>query len=144
MFKHFLVQFLRNIKRDKISFGINLIGLSTGLACVLIIFLWVKDELNMDKFHKKENQLYQVMIKLDYQDLNDVNIQESTQGLLARSMKKELPEVEYAVSVYEFKWLDIPGSVSYKNQQIKAKEQYVSNDFFKIFSYELTQRDKNK
>ena len=53
---NFLIVF-RSLKRDKTSFFINLIGLATGLACVLLIYLWVYDELKTDKFHEKDEFL---------------------------------------------------------------------------------------
>ena len=61
MFKHNLLIILRNFQRNKSSFMINLIGLSTGLACALLIYLWVNDELHVDKFHANDTRLYQVM-----------------------------------------------------------------------------------
>jgi hypothetical protein len=61
MIKHNLLIIIRNFKRFKSTFLINLIGLSTGLACALLIYLWVTDELAVDKFHKKDDRLYQVM-----------------------------------------------------------------------------------
>src|SRR5882672_7168395 len=61
MFRHnFLITF-RNFLRYKSSFFINLTGLSTGLASVLLIYLWVYDEVSVDKFHVKDKQLYQVL-----------------------------------------------------------------------------------
>jgi len=54
MFRHNLKLSLRNFKRDKSTFLINLIGLSTGLACALMIYLWVADELNVDKVRLRQ------------------------------------------------------------------------------------------
>ena len=51
MLKHFLIIFIRNFKRYKSASLINLFGLSVGLASTLLIYLWVNDELNMDKFN---------------------------------------------------------------------------------------------
>lgn len=48
----------RRIFKDKLSTSLNLIGLSTGLACSLFIYLWITDEKAVDKFHEKDNQLY--------------------------------------------------------------------------------------
>ena len=56
MFRHNLLLSYRNFKRYKSSFFINLIGLSVGLASALLIFLWVNDELNVDKFHEKDRE----------------------------------------------------------------------------------------
>ena len=68
MLRHNLILFFRNIKRYKSTFAINIIGLSTGLASTFLICLWVYDELNIDKFHEKDDQLFQVMINYHYPD----------------------------------------------------------------------------
>ncbi len=52
MLRHNLLLIYRNFKKFKGTFFINLVGLSTGLACVLLIYLWVNDEMSVDKFHK--------------------------------------------------------------------------------------------
>ncbi|HEY9049888.1 MAG TPA: hypothetical protein VIN08_28510, partial [Ohtaekwangia sp.] len=61
MLKHNLLLIYRNFKRFKSTFFINLIGLSTGLACVLLIYLWVNDEVSVDKFNEKDDRLYRAM-----------------------------------------------------------------------------------
>ncbi|HMQ00661.1 MAG TPA: hypothetical protein PKC24_12830, partial [Cyclobacteriaceae bacterium] len=66
MFKHYITLIYRNILRAKSYFLINLVGLSTGLACTLLIYLWVRDELRMDKFHEKDARLFQVMEHQQY------------------------------------------------------------------------------
>jgi hypothetical protein len=62
MFRHALLLIYRNFLRFKSTFFINLIGLSTGLACSLFIYLWVNDELQVDTFHEKDSQLFQAML----------------------------------------------------------------------------------
>jgi len=54
MLRHNLTLSLRSFLRHKTSFLINLLGLSTGITSVLLICLWVTDELSMDKFHEKD------------------------------------------------------------------------------------------
>jgi putative ABC transport system permease protein len=68
MLKHNIILIYRNFLRAKGFFLINLVGLSTGLACTLLIYLWVLDEVNRDKFHEKDAQLYQVMEHQQYAD----------------------------------------------------------------------------
>src|ERR1700752_1375409 len=97
MFRHYMLISLRNIMRHKGSFFINLTGLSTGLACTLLIYLWVTDELKFDRFHKNDSQLYQILEKST--ENATVIIHEGTQGPLAEAMKKDLPEVISAVPV---------------------------------------------
>lgn len=51
---------IRKLRRDWKWFLINVVGLSTGLACVIIIFLYVRHELSFDRFHAKANRIYRV------------------------------------------------------------------------------------
>ena len=141
MFRHNLIIIFRNFKRNKTSFFINLIGLSTGLACALMIYLWVKDELHIDKFNQKDNQLYQVMRNSQGPDGKIITF-EWTPGPLAKSLADEMPDVEYAVTVQEKQ--SNRGTLSYDDKYFKAKELYVSKDFFNVFSYHLIQGGRNK
>ena len=101
MFKHNLLLAFRNFLRYKSSFLINLIGLTSGLACTLFIYLWVNDELNMDNFHEKESQLYQVMEHQKYAE--DIMTTTSTPGLLSETLADKFPEVVYAITTT---WID--------------------------------------
>ncbi len=131
---------LRNFNRYKTSFFINLIGLSIGLACALLIYLWVNDELSIDRFHEKDSQLFQVMQNI--QTSNSIQTFEGTPGLLARSLAEEMPEVENAVAVRP--GFNHKGILSVGAKHIKASEQYVDKDFFNVFSYHLIQGDKDQ
>ena len=51
MFKNYLTIALRNLSRNKVYAFINIAGLSIGLACAMLILLYVKDEVSFDKFH---------------------------------------------------------------------------------------------
>jgi putative ABC transport system permease protein len=141
MLRHNLLIIYRNIKRNKSTFFINLIGLSTGLACALLIYLWVNDELSMDKFNAKDSQLYQIMenVKLS----NTITTQPYTPDLLPETLAKEVPEVEYATAVSP---PSIFGNitVSTQDKKLKAAVQFAGKDYFNIFSYHLIQGDKNK
>lgn len=138
MLRHNLLLIYRSFKKYKSTFFINLTGLATGLACALLIFLWVRDELKMDKFHEKDTQLYQVME--NYQVVGEILTTESTPGLLAEALSDEMPEVEYAspaswVSEYR---------IYIGDKNIKANGQYVGKDYFNIFSYELISGNKDQ
>ncbi|MEJ7679053.1 MAG: hypothetical protein WKG06_14605 [Segetibacter sp.] len=64
MIKNYFKTTWRNFIKDKQFSFLNLVGLSTGLACVLIIYLWVSDELSIDKFNKNDSRLYQVLKRI--------------------------------------------------------------------------------
>jgi len=133
MFKHNLLLIYRNFKHHKSTFFINLVGLSTGLACALLIYLWVTDELNFDKFHENDARLYQVM-EVSTEDGN-VTVHESTQGPLAEAMAKDLPEIEAAIPIS----FSIDLQFKANNKVIKSGGLFAGKDLFKAFSFELIQ-----
>lgn len=137
MLKHNIVLIYRNFLRAKGFFLINLFGLSTGLACTLLIYLWVSDEMVMDSFNEKDTQLFQVMEHQQYAD--HIMTTSSTPGILAETLKEEIPEVEYAATTT---WVN-PFTLSIKDHNVKANGFYVGADFFNIFSYKLSQGNAN-
>ena len=98
MFKNYFKIAWRNLLKDKQFSFLNLLGLSTGIACALLIWLWVSDELSIDKFNKNDGRLYQVMKTAPTGD-GAIVTYPSSPGLLAQSMAKELPEVALATAV---------------------------------------------
>jgi putative ABC transport system permease protein len=135
MFRHNLLIALRNLQRHKGSFIINLLGLSTGLACTFLIYLWVTDELNFDKFHEKDSQLYQVMERST--ENGNVIIHEGTQGPLAAAMKKDLPEVITALPVMSLEKHGMILPFRAKDKIVKSTGVFAGKDFFDVFTFKL-------
>ncbi len=133
MFRTTIIIAWRNLLKDRQFSLLNLLGLSTGLACVLLIFFWVNDELQVDKFHAKDNRLYEVLKKGTDQS-GGVRVAKNTQGMLAPSMAADLPELEYAVAVRKDNNASI---VTTGEKHLKVKHQFAGKDFFKVFSYPL-------
>ncbi|HEY2721417.1 MAG TPA: ABC transporter permease, partial [Chitinophagaceae bacterium] len=139
MIKNYFKIAWRNLLKDKQFSLLNLLGLSTGLACVLLIWLWVSDELSVDKFNQTDSRLYQVLKTAPTGD-GAIVTYPSTPGLLAQTMSKELPEIEAAAGVRpEY---DI-GILSVNEKRLKASSEYVDQNFFKIFSYDIIEGSEN-
>ncbi|HEY8511383.1 MAG TPA: ABC transporter permease [Cyclobacteriaceae bacterium] len=133
MIRHNLLIAYRNFLRYKGSFFINLIGLSSGLACALLIYLWVSDELQMDKFHEHRDRLYQVLENVN-QD-GKIITRFTTAGPTAEALVSEMPEVEYAATAT---YLRIPQNVlSIDDRDVSARCLYASEDFLKMFSFRV-------
>ena len=130
----------RMAKRYRSTFIINLVGLSTGLACALLIFLWISDELAFDKFHRYDSRLYQVMVNESQGDR--INTSDGTNGLLGEIMKKGLPEVQYAVSTTPPNWFR-KFNVTWRNNTVSAVGNFVGQDYFNVFSYDLVQGNRS-
>ncbi len=137
MLQHTLLIIFRNFKRFKSTFLINLIGLSSGLACTLVVYLWVNDELLVDKFHVHDDRLYK-MIEFQKNSESNIRVTESTPGLLSDALMSEIPEVESAVTVTPCYWFNT-FSLSVGEKLVDSRGIYAGREFFKMFSYELLQ-----
>jgi putative ABC transport system permease protein len=135
MFKHTLLLTFRNYVRYKGSFFINLTGLSTGLACAVLIYLWVSDEVSYDKFHSKVDRLFHVMA--NHHKPDGITTYTGTPGLLANALHDEVAGVEYAACTSG--WGAQRFSLKAGDRRLKRYGQFGSEDFFKIFSYPIIQ-----
>ena len=142
MFKYYLLFLIRGIKRNRSSFLINLIGLSTGLACALLIYLWVKDELQVDKFNEHDERIFQILQNSHSHGV--IQTSEVTPGILAEALKAEIPEVEYAASVVHASWFLEKGVIKVDDTKMKLDAQYVGKDYFKIFTIPLIVGNKTQ
>ena len=133
MVKNYFKIAWRNLTKNRLFTALNLIGLSTSLACTVLIYLWVNDELHIDKFNEKDSQLYQVLPNVTSSGSTETI--ENTPGLLAESLAKEMPEVEYAAAVIPSEWFSNKGLISFNDTHLGAARQFVSKDYFNIFSY---------
>jgi len=133
MLKHHLLLLYRNILRDKSHFFINVAGLTAGLSCTILIYLWVQDEYQMNGFHANDDRLFQVMEHQHYAD--EIMTTTSTPGVLAETLKEEFPEIAYAATTT---WIS-PYTLSIGELNVKSEGYHVGKDFFQIFSFPLLQ-----
>ncbi len=133
MLKHNLLISIRNFKRYKSTFFINLFGLASGLASAILIYLWVADEMKVDSFHDQDDRLYQVMRNSQRPD--GISTQTTTPIPLATSLEDELPEVEMALSIRQ----PSEGVASVDETHIKTEVLLAGTRFFELFSFPLQQ-----
>jgi hypothetical protein len=134
MLRNYIKVALRNIWRNKVFSFINVFGLALGLACSLLIILWVRDELRYDQFHERGAHLYQVMENQQWAGV-EVSSTESTPGTLSPALEAEIPEVQFATKV---SW-DQEDLLTVGDKANKEKGHYASPDFFRMFSFPLVQ-----
>lgn len=131
MIAHYLKTALRHILRHKIYSFINIVGLAIGIACCLLITLWIFDELSYDKFHKDADSIYHVLAHTDVKNI------QVTPTLLAPTLKENFPEI---VDVTRYDWLFQDILLSYENKAFNEKGlRLVDPSFFKIFTFPFLQ-----
>ena len=139
MLKNYLKIMARNIRKNIGYSAINLGGLAIGLACCLLIFLWVEDELSFDRFHKNKAQLY-CMIRQEV-DAKDETGSVVVPFALAPILKKEFPEILDFSRYQERGWLE-SSVISYGgNTFYESGMSLVDPSFFRMFSFPFLKGD---
>ncbi|MFQ5630398.1 MAG: ABC transporter permease, partial [bacterium] len=138
MFKNHLKIAMRNLLRHKLYSFINIFGLAAGLACTILIMLFVQEELSFDGFHEKANRLYRL----------NVNWLSKAQGAfsnalsgapVARHLLQDIPEIEQAVRFHQpftDKMVSVGDRLFYEKRFF-----YADAAVFEVFSFPLLKGD---
>lgn len=132
MLKNYLLIVLRFMSRQRGFSLINISGLTLGIACSLLILLYVQDELQYDQFHPDVKQMYRVGFegKLQGKSIRST----LTAFPLSKTLEKELPGV--ASSTRLVKWATFP--VHYQGKTFTEKYLLLADkNFFRFFNFQL-------
>ena len=132
MFKNYFKVALRYLLRYKTYTVINLLGLSVGITCCILIMLFVRSEFSYDRFHTKADRIYRVWQEEKFQGEDFVNT--ITPLPMGPAMQSNLPEVEAMCRVYQTNTLIKIGDNSF-NENVTM----VDPSLFKIFDFKLLQ-----
>lgn len=118
--------------KSKHFFIINLFGLTIGLTTVILITLWVRDELSVNRYHSKIDQIYEVLTNHD--NSTGIVTWKSTPAEMAEALKVELSQVELATAISPY----IDG-VSFEQGEVKMNGDgfFVDQEYFQIFDVDF-------
>lgn len=133
MFRNYLKMTIRNMRRHTIYSFINVIGLAIGMACCILILLWVLQELSFDRFHEKKDRLFRVLQHIKYSEVVTWSI---TQGPLGPALKEEIPEIDDFARYENARW-----RLRYNDNVLVRSGGYVDPSFLKMFSFPLIKGD---
>jgi ABC-type antimicrobial peptide transport system permease subunit len=136
MIKNYFKVAWRNLTRNKTFSLINVLGLAIGMACTMLIALWVYNEKNWDGSHKKYDSVYQLYINRNFN--GEISTGPDFMYPLVGAIKTTLPEVQHAATV------SFPGPtlMGVGEKKINKSTLTVSPDFFDIFSFDFIKGDK--
>src|SRR5512147_2259705 len=137
MIKNYLKVAFRNLLRKKGFSIINIAGLAIGMASAVLIILWIQSEINYDDFHTKRNRIYEAWNRAEFS--GELNCWNTTPKILARTLEKDLPEVERAVRV---NW---PSNYLFSvgEKRLTVSGNIVDTGFLQLFSFPLLKGDPN-
>jgi len=135
MIQKILKHSIRSFNRQRIYLFINVLGLSIGIACSLLIALFVINELSFDQFHTQKENIYRVNLhgKIGGQEAHV----SSTASPVGPTMVQDIPEVEKFTRYNSYG----SSSIKYKDQSFNEYFVLVDSTFFNIFSILLRQGD---
>lgn len=131
MIKSYLKIFLRNLWKQKGYSTINILGLSIGIACSLLIFLWVRDEISYDNFHVNANQLFLVAQNQNFKTRTITT--SNTPAAIAYHLKKDYPEIINATRVHAQSCI-----IKYKEKILPESMLFVDPSFLEMFTFPLS------
>ncbi len=130
MLKNYFKIALRNLKKHKGYTFINITGLAVGLACCLLIVLFVRDELSYDRYHVKAARLYRITLDalLGEQEINGP----ISPAPMAQALVSDFPEVVQATRL--FTYMD-ETLVRYEaNRFVEERFFFGDSTFFEVFT----------
>jgi len=136
MFKNLIRHSLRSFKRQRAYIIINVIGLSIGIACSLLIALYVINEASYDKYNVKKDRIFRTILngKIGGQEVTT----SSSPAIMGPAMVKEFPEIEDFLRMSGMG----PTVIEYNNQTF-TEDHIVEADssFFNFFSIAVLKGD---
>ena len=131
MIKNYLKIAFRNLLRNKAFSIINISGLAIGMASAILILLWIKNEVSYDQFHEKKQRIYEAWNRAHFS--GKLQCWSTTPKVLARTLEKDLPEVEHSARV---NW----GSnflFSIGEKRLTVQGNIVDSNFLQVFSFPM-------
>lgn len=142
MLQSYIKLAIRNLLRNKVYSVINIAGLSLGIACCLLLVLYVQDEVSYDKHHTRLNDIYRVDTKFE-SDLIGFDKLGSVSPPIAMAMREEIPEVEAAArAVHTFSEQSL---IRYDDKVFYEKNGLVADStIFDVLTYEFLEGNPKK
>jgi putative ABC transport system permease protein len=135
MLKNYFKVALRYLLRYKSYTAINILGLSVGITCCILIMLFVRSEWSYDTFHSKADRIYRASQHEKYEGQDFVNV--VTPLSMGPVIQKTFPEVENSCRVFAFNRL-----VKVDQNSFTEDIRMVDSTFFQVFDFKLLQGNK--
>src|SRR5215831_1931515 len=92
MYRNYFKIAIRNLRKNKVFSFINILGLSIGLACFMLIGAFVYSELSYDRYANDAKDIYRVMVSLTGN--GDVAVYPNVDAAVGEGIRKAFPEVK--------------------------------------------------
>src|SRR5687768_6103776 len=132
MLKNYLKTAMRNLSRNKAYSLINILGLSIGLACAMLIMLYIKDEVSYDRFHNNVSSIYRVVSTTSVQGDSVTDKNPYTGYFQGPRFSAAIPEIAAFVRLQSDR-RDLKKGTDVTSQEVF----YADSSFFSVFTFPL-------
>ena len=137
MIKNYFKITIRRLFKQKTYSITNILGLTVGLTASILIFLWMLDEISVDRFHTKINRIYKVMINDIYAD-GRMETYEAPTVMIGEALRKDIPEID---EVAQTSWSE-EMLVKFGDKKFMETGLYADPGLFSIFSFPISMGNK--
>lgn len=138
--RNYLVVLLRNLQREKLYAAINIAGLSLGIACCLILGLFLRSELTYDRHHVKHDRIYRIVNEFTTGGTTDRFA--VTSRVLGPMLAADYPEVKAYVRFQKNGNNDGGTAIRHGDEVYYWKNTYFADDnVFDVFTHDIIYGD---
>ena len=135
MFKNYLKIAARSLFRHRLFTTINVVGLALGVACCLLIGLYIQNELSYDRYHREPDNVFRVLVQNSKENGNSLNT--VTPRFLSTALAETFPEIEHAT---QFRAMS--NTVGYQDKEYpETRMIFTDTSFFRVFTFPAIQGD---
>ncbi len=138
MFKNYIKSAFRNHVKNKWNSLINIFSLAIGIACCILIFVYVSHEFSFDRFHENANDIHRIYYRLITGE-NEIRYSSLQTHSLVAELQNNYPAVKNATAYQRTRAL-----VEYDNKRFIEHFAKVDSTFLKMFSFPLIAGDHRK
>ena len=131
MFKNYLKIAIRSLRKNSVYSFINISGLAVGIACSILILLWVQDETSYDRFQPKLDRLHQVWINAYFD--GKINSWTSVPMPLKNGLKEEISSIKNA-AITEWGGMHL---LTVGDKKLNQRGYFASEEFLEMFQFPL-------
>lgn len=139
MLKNYFKIAFRNLFKNKVYSFINIFGLAIGIACCLLIGLYVQNEWSFDRFHSNSDRIYRVWTKGTASD-GEIKLHTGTPLPLGPALKENIPEIEQFTYIFQFN--DLVQTAD-RPDALDENVLVVNQQFFQMFDFNLLDGDRS-
>ncbi len=136
MIRHNIKLSFRNLVKQWLLSAINILGLGFGIACCILIYLFVQYERGFDKFHEDSDRIFRVISRY-VKNTGEVGYTSFQPYSIVEGFLEDIPSVE-RISAFRYTqaWIE------YEKKNIRERVAFVDPDFLEMFSFQMIAGNK--